>query len=198
VFDNLIAQCQEMIRPHAIHVGNTAEAYAQRIVARLDAIVDELQDEGPEHFASRTGSAQADAGGIADVAFDLKPGQHVQLLSVTASGSAAGGGTGAAAYVADPTNELNLLHVFAYAQRFSASFPADEYIDGVRLVVRFIGQTPGQFCTVRLKMKLAAPVDSRRGVGGQPDPRGPRIDPNLDDRHVAGPQFLTVNGAPAA
>jgi hypothetical protein len=113
MFDNLTAQCQEMIRPHAIRVGQTAEAYALRIIARLEGIQDALQDEGPERFATDTANAVADATGIADVIFDTRPGQSMELLSLTGSGGAAAG-TGCAVYHTDPTNELNLLHVLDY------------------------------------------------------------------------------------
>jgi hypothetical protein len=193
VLENLVSQCQEMIRPHAVRVGQTAEAYAQRIIARLDAIHGELQDEGPERFASDTASAQADATGTADVIFDTRPGQQMELLSLTASGSAPTAATGCAVYHTDPASELNLLHVPDYGSRFSDSFPSGEYVKGARLVVRFIGQTPGQLCTVRLKMKLAAPVRSRRNVGGSPETLGPRDDPQLTERHTTPPQFSALN-----
>lgn len=198
MFDSLIQQCADLVTPHAVRVGSTAEAYAQRIVARLDAIVHELQDEGPERFATDTGAAQANAAGVADVVFELRPGQRVELLSLTGSGVAPGGSTGCALYHTDPSSELNLLHVFNYGQRFSDGFDTGEYVEGATLVVRFVGQTPGQLCTARLKMKLSAPVKATRGIGGQPNPQGPRTDPDLDARHVVAPQFLNVNGAPRA
>lgn len=192
MFDNLTAQCQEAIRPHAIRVGQTAEAYAQRIIARLEGIQDALQDEGPERFAVDTGAAVADATGTADVIFDTRPGQSMELLSLTGSGGG-GGGTGCAVYHTDPTNELNLLHVLDYGTRFSDAFPSGEYVKGARVVVRFTGQPPGQQCTVRLKLKQAAPVKSRRNVGGAPDPRSPRDEPQLTERHTTPPQFTALN-----
>jgi hypothetical protein len=193
LLDNLTAQCQEMIRPHAVRVGQTAEAYAQRIVARLDAIVSELQDEGPERFATDTASALADPSGIADVIFDTRPGQDLELLSITGSGIVAGAGTGCAVYHTDPTNELNLLHVAPYALRFSSAFPPGEYVKGARIVVRFIGQTPGQLCTARLKLKQSAPLRARRNVGGTQEPRSPRDEPQLTQRHTTPPQFTQLN-----
>lgn len=193
MFDSVTAQCQEMIRPHAVRVGQTAEAYAQRIIARLEGIQDALQDEGPERFATDTGNAVADATGTADVIFDTRPGQSMELLSLTGSGSAATGTTGCAVYHTDPTNELNLLHVLDYGTRFSDSFPSGEYVKGARVVVRFIGQAPGQVCTARLKLKLAAPVKARRNVGGAPDPRSPRDEPQLMERHTTPPQFTALN-----
>lgn len=196
MLDNLLNQCQEMLRPHAVNVGQTAEAYAQRVIARLDAIHDELQDEGPERFATDTGAAAADANGVADVIFDTRPGQSMELLSITGSGVAAGAGIGCAVYHTDPTNELNLLHVpNPYAARFSDGFPPGEYVKGARVVVRFVGQPPGQQCTVRLKLKLASPVKSRRNVGGQAEPRTPGDEPQLTERHTNPPQYTTLNAA---
>jgi hypothetical protein len=66
-------------------------------------------------------------------------------------------------------------------------------VKGARVVVRFVGQPPGQVCTVRLKLKLAAPVKSRRNVGGSPDPRSPRDEPQLMERHTTPPQFTALN-----
>jgi hypothetical protein len=192
VFDNLTAQCQEAIRPHAIRVGQTAEAYAQRIIARLEGIQDALQDEGPERFATDTASAVADATGTADLIFDTRPGQSMELLSLTGSGGAASGG-GCAVYHTDPTNELNLLHVPDYGVRFSDSFPSGEYVKGARVVVRFIGQPPGQVCTARLKLRQSAPVKSRRNVGGMPEGISQRDDPQLTSRHTTPPQFTSLN-----
>lgn len=195
MLDNLLNQCQEMLRPHAVNVGQTAEAYAQRAIARLDAIHDTLQDEGPERFATDTGAAAADANGVADVIFDTRPGQSMELLSITGSGSPATGSTGCAVYHTDPTSELNLLHVLDYGTRFSDGFASGEYVKGARVVVRFVGQTPGQQCTARLKLKLASPVKSRRNVGGQAEPRTPGDEPQLTERHTNPPQYTTLNAA---
>jgi hypothetical protein len=156
VFDNLITQCQEMIRPHAIRVGNTAEAYAQRIVARLDAIVDELQDDGPERFATDTARRTP-----------TRPGtQTCCSTCVRASASNCCHSRaavprvrrdGVRRYHTDPSSELNLIHVFSTGSGSPTRSRWASTWKGARIVVRFVGQPVGQQCTARLKMKLSAP-----------------------------------------
>lgn len=145
-------------------LGDDILASLHRQEHQLDELAERIEARRDDReFARRVVVGTANAAGITDLILSLPVGTGFRLISAACSGGAPGAGTGCAVYLGNADDESALIHVFDYGLRFSSIFAEGEYVpSGSQVVIRFIGQTPGQRCTASVKLLIENPTDSTR------------------------------------
>lgn len=98
-------------------------------------------------------AGNADNNGNCTFAVPVPQGIAWDLVSITGSGAPATANTGMFVYL-NSNDPANLIHVLTYATRMSDLFAGQEYVpQGALVVVEFVGQPAGQYCTANLKVQ---------------------------------------------
>lgn len=131
----------------ALHELARQSEYLARLVESAEA------DAYRDRFRRIPMGANADANGVCSFALPVPQGVAWDLVSITGTAAVAAANTAMSVYL-NSNDPINLIHVMPYAARMSALFAGQEYVpQGALVIVEFVGQPVGQYCTANLKVE---------------------------------------------